>query len=181
MGKRKEGITTITRLKANCSIADREDPDCCWIWKGAVRGKRAAIWLPKTGEVVTGPRAAATLSGTEIPQGYRVWPTCCRSDCCNPRHAVVGTYLEWGTHVREKRLWVGNEKNIAAAKARGRERSKIDLQLAREIRESGLSQRREAQRVKEKHGIEISRHLVSNVRTGKRWAEPNPFAGLGAR
>lgn len=180
MGKRKDGITSLARLRARCSIADRTDPDCCWIWKGATRNGVAAVWLP-VGEktrIVTAPAAAAILSGREIPKGHRTWASCCDANCCNPRHSVSGTYAEWGEHVRANGLWRGSERTRAAALARGRSRSKIDMSIAREIRASHLSNRLEAQRVKEVHGIEVSHHLVSNVRNQKRWAEPNPFAGL---
>lgn len=184
MGKRKDGINTITKLRSRCSIRDLTDPDSCWTWKGAGRADSAgaAIWLRVNGKgsVVSAPRAAALLSGMVIPPGGRAWATCKNPFCANPRHAATGTQAEWGAWVRDAGLWVGNQRNIAAAKARGRERSKIDMAIAREIRASQLPIREETRRVHEAHGIEISRTLVSNVRIGKRWAEPNPFAGLGA-
>jgi hypothetical protein len=52
---------------------------------------------------------------------------------------------------------------------------KLDMAKAREIRSSSETGRALAAR------FGVSAQLISLVRLGKSWAEPSPFAGLGAR
>ena len=106
------------------------------------------------------------------------WADCGNQLCCNPRHTLTGTQADLGEWQRRTGALEGNIKTITAAKANGRARSKITLEIAREIRASPLPLRAEALRVLETHGIAISHTMVSNVRIGKRWAEPNPFAAM---
>lgn len=184
MGKRKDGITSLTRLRLRCSIADRTDPECCWIWKGCDHNGCAAIWvvIEGKGKVVTAPRAALMLTGETIPPRWRTWTSCKDPMCCNPRHAVRGTALEWGAWVREHGLFTGNAKLISSQRANGRKKSKIDRELALEIRSSPLTPTKEAKRLSETLGQPFDRRFVAKVRRPNScWAEPNPFSGLGAR
>jgi hypothetical protein len=64
---------------------------------------------------------------------------------------------------------------MAAAAARGRRLSKIDLDIARQMRASDLPPIQEAQR------WGVSHDVVLEVRHQRLWPEPNPFQWLGAR
>jgi hypothetical protein len=181
-GKRKDGITTITRLKQRCAIARPLDPDCCWIWKGADHERRAAVWLSVGGKGITATaaRAAAILTGKEIPAGWRAWSACGNPMCCNPAHARVGTMADFGSWQRETGALCGNAKTIAAQRANGRARSKITMAIAREVRQSALRLEDEAERILTEYGITVSTKLLSAVRRGERLMEPSPFFGLVA-
>lgn len=185
MPAKGSGITTLAKLRARCSRSNPKDPDCCWLWKGAIRqGGGAAIHIhdPALGRdvIVSAPRAVAILKGKEIPRPGKSWTICGNPHCCNPLHERTGTYAEWGAWIRESKAWVGNLRRLGANAALGRRRSKINLAIARQMRASPLTQKQEAQRWSELLGRPISHDVVHDVRTGRRWLEPNPFAGLGA-
>lgn len=183
MPAKGSGVTTITRLRARCSRASVIDPDCCWLWKGAMRlNGQAAICIhnPATGksEVVGAPRAVAILKGKDIPKPGKSWTTCQQAHCCNPLHERTGTYAEWGAWIKERQLWVGNERVKLAQTLNNRKRSRINLAIAREMRASPLPNTEEAQRWTEKLGVPIGRKTVWDIRTGRHWEEPSPFRGL---
>ena len=180
-GKRKDGINTLSKLKKRCAIARPQDPDCCWIWKGADHGNRAAIWLVVNGKGITATaaRAAAVLSGIAVPPGGRAWSSCGNTMCCNPAHVSVGTMAEFGAWQRETGALCGNAKTIAAQRANGRAKSKLTMDMAREVRRSALRLEDEAERILSEYGIKVSTKLLSAVRRGERLMEPSPFSGLG--
>jgi hypothetical protein len=176
-------IKTLTTLRARCRRSEPADPDCCWIWKGAVRPNgHAAIWIvhPETGRemVVGGAHAVAILTGKVVPKPGRTWTTCGDPLCCHPRHAQAGTYAEWGAWKKESGQWPRTQRMRVAAVARGRALSKIDLDIARAMRESPLPPLQEAKVWSQKLGTRISHDVVCDVRAGRRWPEPNPFRAL---
>lgn len=176
---KRSRIKTLRTLRMRCSIERPGDPGCCWIWKGAAKAKggRAVVWImDKTGKAmaVGGARAAAILKGKDLTGKPRSWQTCGNPLCCQPNHEMSGTYAEWGAWKREHQQWPVTARMLAAAAARGRRRSKINLEIARQIRASTLPAIPEGQR------WGVSHDVVLDARAGKLWPEPNPFAGLGA-
>lgn len=183
MKKRLPRVKTLTGLRNRCTRHDPQDPNACWTWNGATRGKGyPAVWMidPSTGKemVVSGARAVAILKGKEIPRPGKSWTTCGNKLCCNPKHEMTGTYAEWGAWKRENDAWPRTARMLAAAKARGQRLSKINLEIARQMRASPLPPLREAERWSRELGTSISHDVVIDVRAGRRWPEPNPFAGL---
>lgn len=186
MAAKGSGVTTLKKLRERCSLRDPKDPDCCWLWKGAIRESgQAAIHMidPRTGKAtnVTAPHAVAILKGKDIPRPGRCWTSCGNRLCCQPKHERTGTYAEWGAWIRETKAWVDNERVRAAASAAGRRRSKINMDIARQMRASPLTDSAEAKRWSARLGYSLSHDVVHDVRHQRRWPEPNPFAGLGAR
>lgn len=177
-GKKFSGVTTLPRLKARCKV-DRKTG--CWHYTGAVREGQggAQLWVlnPAKGafEKMNGARGVATIMGKEIPAGGRAWMKCRNEDCCCPDHVLTGTVAEWGAFYREHKIWVGSAARVAAVRASARARSPLDSGTVREIRNS----EDDGPTLAARYGV--CRDTVSRVRTGRRWADPNPFTGLVAR
>jgi hypothetical protein len=183
MPAKGSGVTSLSRLKARCSLLSFSDPDACWLWKGAVRPNgQAAICVHTTAtgktETVSAPRAVAILKGKEIPKPGKSWTTCGHAHCCNPNHERTGTYAEWGAWIKEQQLWVGNERVRLAQKINNRKRGRINMEIARKMRASTLPPTEEARRWSEALGRPIGRNIVYDVRNRGRWAEASPFSGL---
>lgn len=179
----RSSISTLTKLRQHCARPEPANPEGCWLWKGGVSNGSPAVWLVLDGKgsKVSGALAAVRLSGRDIPARGLAWVTCGNATCCNPRHAVAGSRAAWGAWVREQKLWVGSMRRAAATRANASKFSAINLEIAREIRKSTLTVRDEAARISEKVGQPVSVDVIYDVRSGRRWAEPSPFMGLGAR
>ena len=128
----------------------------CWEWMGSlVRGYgRFGV----NGQVLLAHRAAWELFIGEIPTGMCVLHRCDNRRCVNPEHLFLGTYADnvADMHVKGR-----------ARKAKGTDnaRSKLTMEIAREIRKSPLGPRAEARR----WGIQHS--TVRQIRNGLTWKD----------
>lgn len=171
------GIRTLEDLRLRC-VMDR-DTDC-WRWKGALSDGVPHVCLhdAQTGKhrVTTGPRAAALLSGREIPEGRIAYRTCCTKACVNPDHIAVGTKKQLGLMIRRKGTQRNNPlRSLINARNSRRRVAKLNMDIARQIRES------------DEPGVVWARRLgvcaqtISAVRTGKRWVEAQNASVFGWR
>jgi hypothetical protein len=180
MPAKGSGVTSLTRLKQRCSLASNTR-ECCWVWKwSAKRLGQAAIHVRVDGKekVVTGAWAALHLTGRTPAPGVRTWASCGNKLCCNPDHAMSGSYAEFGKWQKETGALLGNPRRLAVATKGGRSRSAINMEIARQMRDSPLSATQEAKVWSERLGRTISHDVVSDLRRGKSWQETSPFAGL---
>lgn len=155
----------------------REDEDTgCLLWRQAVNHSGS----PVAAKVLTdGKKTTVQLRRQvwehrhgPVPEGMLVTFSC--------KHARCLHHLELVTKAEViRRKWTKTDaraKQIAGMTKAGRERSALDMEKAREIRNSDETLKKIAARL----GISVS--LASLVRRGVRWKEPaNPFAGLGAQ
>jgi hypothetical protein len=150
---------TVDRILSCCE----EDGDCL-IWTGL----NNSIGIPKIRNT-SGRRVMWELKNGEIPPGMLVSTTCGRAGCLE--HLALSTKSEIVARSHER---PHTKARVTAANRRSarRERAKINMDIAREIRASDETGLAIAAR------LGISNDLVSLVRQGKSWREPSPFAGL---
>lgn len=107
-----------------------------------------------------------------IPAGMVVAVSCGHARCLQHLEAITKAEVirrEWADTALRAKLTAG-------ATRAGRARGKLDIEKAREIRNSNQT----LEEVADQFGISVT--LASLVRRGERWREDaSPFAGLGAR
>lgn len=170
-GLRHGGVRTIDDLKNRCVV--NEDTGC-WEFQGArSAGKNGgihvvpAVWLPEFGQVVTGMKAAAILTGKvahDAPKTTLVWRSCRCRTCLNPEHLKTGTRKQWGADMVARGAMSGpwrKAANIKGAKAR----RKLTDEEAREILHSTDT----CEQAGAKYGV--SKSTVSRIRRGERYTE----------
>lgn len=71
---------------------DKEGPDGCWLWTGAVRGWGYGVFNAGAGNrsAEAAHRFAFELYVSPIPDGSFVLHKCDRPACCNPEHLFLG-------------------------------------------------------------------------------------------
>ena len=150
---------TLDRILLNC----QEDGDCL-IWTGS----NNSIGIPKIRNT-SGRRVMWELKHGEIPPGMLVSTTCGHPACLE--HLALSTKSEIVARSHER---PHTKARVTASNRRAarRERAKITMEIAREIRASNETGLAIAAR------LGVSNDLVSCVRRGKSWVEPSPFAGL---
>jgi hypothetical protein len=67
-----------------------EQPDGCWMWCGARRGKYGTFSLGR-GRNVSAHRYSWEIHNGPVPEGLEVLHECDRPLCVNPAHLFVGT------------------------------------------------------------------------------------------
>lgn len=156
----------LARIRARC-----HDDGGCWIWEGyTLKGKMPIMSFEGRPTTV---RSVAYMHGVgKIRYGHEVVRTCESTLCCNPAHLEQVTIAERRRRLAARR----NDRQPAQLVRQIREtRGKLDMEKAREIRASD----EQAKVLAERYGV--SSTLIGYVRRGISWAEPSPFAGLGAR
>ena len=153
----------------------------CLLWRGSknpkgypkvtVRenGKESSLSLRRLVYLLHKKRKNALGAKTQVAV------TCGRVACVNPHHLELLTKSE--VIRRSSARPAVKLRRVAAAKRNSQKLAKLDMDKARYIRECGLTQIEVARELK------ISQALVSRVRLGRAWQEPEAglFAGLGAR
>ncbi len=77
------------------SRVDRREPDECWPWLGARRGRMGyGLFGFKHRRAVPAHRMAYLLSKGDIPKGMFVCHSCDNPPCCNPAHLWLGTHAD---------------------------------------------------------------------------------------
>jgi hypothetical protein len=163
---------TLKEIEALC----QEDGDCL-IWKGSFSRSGAPVrrYRSKDGRGITQQirrRMLELKTGRPIPDG-QVATNCCGNPACL---AHLETTTRGEVIRRQWQLADVRARLIAAGTKASRARAKLDLETAREIRESEETLEEVSAR------IGISPTTASLVRRNMAWREreSNPFAGLGA-
>jgi hypothetical protein len=161
-----DGAYLVERIRRNST----ECGDCL-LWTGYCNnGIMPVINIDRKPTAVR--RAMWEATHGTVKDGHEVVHTCESRKCVAVEHLETITKGE-----RRKRMaLVRNTQQSASAVRIMRERfSKLTMEKAREIRASD----EQGKVLAERYGV--TPQLVSLVRTGKSWAEPSPWAGLGAR
>lgn len=157
-------------------IKDRtvEEGDC-WVWRGSTTGQGYPTMKPPGCGCSMVRRVAIELTGVNLKPRQPVVTTCGERLCVNPAHLKPSTTAAVAKAAAARGAFSTPLRGarIAAAK---REKGKLSMDIARDIRVSTDSSRALA----ELYGVHQS--LISRVRAGISWRDySNPFAGLAAR
>jgi predicted XRE-type DNA-binding protein len=149
----------------------------CWNWTGALQscGATPAMnYKRKVGAV----RRFILLERGPAPAGRPIATyTCGNPLCVHPEHT------DWSKRkaVQQRTTQEQGHQNVAVRNKKiadkARQRAKLTLELAQQVREAEGFQHEIAAR------FGISQATVSSIKLGKTWRSytNNPFAGLGAR
>lgn len=168
------GVHNLADLRLRCVMGG--EGTSCWHWRQAAdkHDGTPKLWLPAIEKIVTGPYAAATLSGRQPQRGQMAFRLCYCDDCVNPMHVTVGTRAEAGVHRARGDRLKGDPSRSALNASNARARSKITPEIVREIRSSPET------------GVEIAKRLgltssnVSYIRCNKGWREVIPASSVFA-
>lgn len=161
-----EGAYLLQRITSYC----HEDGDCL-VWDRYCNGRMPVINVDGAPRPVR--RMVFQLALGPVKAGHEVIHTCKTPRCVAPEHLKQITSAERRSMLAALR----NGRGQAASQVRymRENHAKLTMEKAREIRASNELGTVLARR------FSVTPQLISLVRTGKSWAEPNPFAGLGAR
>ncbi|MDN8612766.1 HNH endonuclease [Variovorax ginsengisoli] len=161
-----EGAYLLERI---CSYS-HEDGDCL-VWDRYCNGHMPVINVDGAPRPVR--RVVFGLAVGPIKPGHEVIHTCKTLKCVAPEH------LEQITAAKRRTMMAALRNGRGQAPSQVRymreKHGKLSIEKAREIRASDELGKVLAAR------FGVTPQLISLVRTGKSWAEPSPFAGLGAR
>ena len=163
----RKRISTLQGIQDRCQISDLTD---CWIWKGATNKYGVNKEIPVM--AIDGYPSPKTvyfavmhfLRKTPV-NGELVWKTCDTKCCVNPKHLMKGTKAEMGAWTSEFGRQKNNPRYIISNRKNARVKSKITMEIAREIRKSEATNKVLA----ETYGV--SADLIRKVRSGHYWKE----------
>src|SRR5580704_5089112 len=139
-------------------VAARE----CWEWAGSRHPRRGYGQVTNDGKTAKAHRVMWRLTYGAIPDGLHVLHRCDNPPCINPAHLFLGTNADnVADRVRKgrsSRASVNRGEKNALAKLTWNKIAEIRVMLA-----DGVSGKDIAEVYK------ISRSVVSNIKTGKRW------------
>lgn len=154
------------RIRRRCN-----DDAGCWLWTGYCdKGVMPVISI--NGSPTTVRRTVYRLAVGEIRTGFEVVGTCERVKCVAPEHLKQISKAQRRRELTARRSPASLIRLTSANRVR---QGKLTMEKAREIRASDEPTKDLAER----YGV--SSTLIGYVRRGISWAEPSPFAGLGAR
>jgi len=161
-----EGAYLLQRI---CAYS-HEDGDCL-VWDRYCNGHMPVMNVGGTPRPVR--RVVHELAIGPVRDGCEVIQTCETLKCVAPEHLAQITIEKRRALIAARR--VGRSQRASQVRFMRENFGKLSMEKAREIRASS------------EKGIDLARRfgvspqLISLVRTGKSWAEPSPFDGLGGR
>lgn len=161
-----DGAYLLERIRSYC----HEDGDCL-VWDRYCQGVMPIIKAdggPRPVRRVVYERAIGP-----VREGHEVISTCGTRKCVAPEHLQQILKATRRSMLAARRN--GRGQPVSQVRFMRENHGKLDMAKAREIRSSSETGRALAAR------FGVSAQLISLVRLGKSWAEPSPFAGLGAR
>lgn len=160
-------LNTLPGIRARCD----EEGDC-WIWRDGTTQEGYPIFKPYGCKCTLVRRAAFVLAGGHLKSRQPVVSSCGDRRCVNPEHLSTSTLSKIAKSAAKRGAW-GGQIRRAAISAAQRKRSKINLEIAAEIRASS-----EASKVlSARFGVDKS--LICRIRSGRAWRDySSPFAGL---
>lgn len=144
----------------------------CWEWTGAMQSNAPTPTMNYKGRVGAVRRFLAEAQGKSI-KGKLVTCKCRNELCVNPDHLLVVTRKRLQEMVSRERKYTTNPVRMQKLAVKARQHSKLNLELAAEIRDAEGTQREIAAR------FGISQATVSVIKRGKTWRDYfNPFIQL---
>lgn len=127
-------------------------------------------WDGKVGAV---RRFLAAELGLDLRSGRLATSKCGNWLCVHPEHVQTITRAKLSARIAKERSYGTNPVRMQKLAENARARSKLNIQIAQEIREAEGSQRA----IAKKYGI--SQHTVNSIKRGKTWRDyTNPFTQL---
>lgn len=170
---RKFALSVIDAIQARCT----ECPECGekWNWTGNHKNAMHHAVIERNKIRINVRKAVWAAFKKPAPEGYVLTTKCENPQCLNPkltaavhRGDVIRKMIEDGL--------IHNAAHLAArTKARRERGTKLNMEIAREIRASELSAREFAEK------LGVTHQMVSSIRQGKSYCEASPFSGLGSR
>lgn len=161
-----EGAYLLERIVSYC----HEDGDCL-VWDRYCNGRMPVIHVAGAPRPVR--RVVFEMALGAVKEGHEVIHTCKTPKCVAPEHL--------------KQITAGERRSMLAALRNGRGQVASQVRFMRENHGKLSMEKARAIRASEDSGVALAKRfnvtpqLISLVRTGKSWAEPSPFSGLGAR
>lgn len=160
-----------------------ETPEDCCVWTKGTGTNGPDIQKQKEygrvwhrGKVVNVQRAAYEIERANVKPEWilvRDVSICEQELCCNPKHWLAMPRKELPRHLSRTGQWSRATHSTPATIAAARSRAKINMEIAREVRQS------------EETGAALARRLglcqstISAIRRGQIWRDSsNPFAGI---
>lgn len=167
-------MRTIAVQTMESLLARTEEVGECLEWQG-YSTKSGTPQVSHDGKMIAVRRLLLKLQGIELKSAMFASCSCGNSRCVRPEHIVRRTQQQ---HLA-KMSNIGPYNpaaRIAKSTMKRRQRSRMTMEMAREIRASEKS----SQQLAEELGF--GRQTISRIRFGQTWKEiSSPFAGLGAR
>lgn len=124
-------IVDLAGVKARCDFNEETD---CWIWQFSVAGGAKVPHAHVRGRNLSMVRVTFEFhTGKPVQKNRIVWRTCCQKLCLNPEHMRQGTRAQHGQWVREQGTMKGDIKRINACRASAAARTKVTVEMAKEI------------------------------------------------
>jgi hypothetical protein len=150
----------------------------CLEWQGKMgRGSSAMPNAPQIGKRVDGKsvnllvtRLVWTAAHGPIPDGKKVYRTCCNNYCVALPHLALGTLADVKKARRAAGMTAHSPSALAALTkgARARSTTKNSIEKAREVRDL-VAEGLHDSVISERTGV--SRTVVSDIRLGRAWQE----------
>jgi len=144
----------------------------CWEWTGATQSNAPTPTMNYKGRVGAVRRFLAEAQGKAI-KGKLVTCKCRNELCVNPDHLLVVTRKRLQEMVSKERNYTSNPVRMKKLADKAREKSKLNPELAAEIRNADGTQRA----IAAQYGV--TQATVSVIKRGKTWRDYfNPFIQL---
>ena len=144
----------------------------CWEWNGAMQSNAPTPTMNYKGRVGSVRRFLAEAQGKAV-KGKLVTCKCRNELCVNPDHLLVVTRKRLQEMVSKERNYTSNPVRMKKLADKARENSKLNSELAAEIRDAEGTQREIAKQ------FGITQATVSVIKRGVTWRYyTNPFTQL---
>ena len=171
---RELSLSILDDIQARCT----ECPECgeVWNWTGNHKKAMHHAVIERNKMRINVRRAVWSAFNPPPKEGYVITTKCENPQCINPK-LIISVHRGYVIRKMIEDGVIHNAAHLAARTKARRERgtTKLNMDIAREIRQSDLSAREFAKK------LGVTHQMVLLIRQGKFYREVNPFTGLGAR
>ena len=166
-------MRTISVQTVDKLLARTEEVGECLEWQGYITN--GVPQVSHAGRMIGVRRLMLMLQGIEIKNTMYASCSCGNPRCVKPEHIVRRTSQQHFAKMANMGAY-NPAARIAKSTMKRRQRSRMTLEMVREIRSSD----KPSQQLADELGF--GRQTISRIRSGHSWKEiASPFAGLGAR